>query len=528
MIRAITLTITVTFIGQLLAFAADVLVAGYFGTSWRSDAYYLAFVIPTLLADMFLLGINSVFVPVYVSDRNAGGYAPVGRGDEFFSAAANVIVVSSVIMGAVAFYFTPALIDVVAGGFTPEARSVTAALTRLMLVLLALIPLSSLMSNRLNAHGHFSLPALGKAFNFLFVIAAVVVLKDAIGVFSMPVGFITGSAVFIVILVYLFLRNGLGYRMKARVNNPALRESIVLVYPLLIVTLIHYVNIMVERGVTAGFEEGSISALNFAFKIVSMPVNLFILGAMPVVLPAFSELAKDPDALGAAVMKGIRFVSFFAVPFTVALVILREPIVRILFERGAFVHKSTELTSGALFFYAFSIFGFSAVNVMNRAFYALKEIKTLSVIAGLIIALSIILIFSFSGLFGFIGIPIAFSVVTTVQMFVLGIWLFRRLRISASAALLKGFSIHCVCAAAMGAAVWLCAGWVGLSWTGRTSGGLGHDLAALALTVFSGALVYFAFSYIFKVVEMTVLTDGAVRLAARLKGGNPPFTGGSF
>ncbi len=511
MIRAITLTITVTFIGQLLAFAADVLVAGYFGTSWRSDAYYLAFVIPTLLADMYLLGINSVFVPVYVSEGNAG------KKDEFFSAAANAVMVSSVILAAVAFYFTPGLIDIVAAGFTPEARSVTVMLTRLMLVLLVLIPLSSLMSNRLNAHGHFSLPAMGKSCNFLFVVVAVVVLKDALGVFSMPVGFITGSIVFIVMLAYLFLKNGLGYRFAARVNNPGLRESIVLVYPLVIVTLFHYANIMVERGVASGFEEGSISALNFAFKIVNMPVNLFILGAMPVVLPAFSELvAKGPDALGPAVLKGLRFVSFFAVPFTVALVILREPVVRALFERGAFVERSTELTSNALFFYAFSIFGFSAVNVMNRAFYALKEIKVLSVIAGLIILLSIVLILALSSVFGFIGIPIAFSVVTTVQMFVLGGWLFRRFRMGASADVLKGFLTHCACSAIMGAAVWLCAGWTGLF---RASGGSVNGLAAFALTVSAGLLVYFALSYSFKVAEMKVLTDGAGRLAARLKDG---------
>lgn len=511
MIRAITLTITVTFIGQLLAFAADVLVAGYFGTSWRSDAYYLAFVIPTLLADMYLLGINSVFVPVYVSDKNAG------RGDEFFSAAANSIVASSVILAAAAFYFTPALIDVVAGGFTPEARSVTAALTRLMLVLLVLIPLSSLMSNRLNAHGHFSLPAFGKSCNYLFVVAAVIVFKDTLGVFSMPAGFITGSAVFVVILAYLFVKNGLGYRFTARVDNPGLRESIILVYPLVIVTLFHYVNIMVERGVAAGFEEGSISALSFAFKVVNMPVNLFILGAMPVVLPAFSELAaKGPDELGAAVMKGIRFVSFFAVPFTVALILLREPIVRILFERGAFVQRSTELTSGALFFYAFGILGFSVINVMNRAFYALKEIKTMSVIAGLMIVLSIVLIVALSAVFGFIGIPLAFSVVTTLHMTVLGVWLFRRLRIGAPANLLRGFLNHCACAATMGAVVWLCAGWAGLF---RASVGLGHDLIAFSLTVFSGLLVYFALSYLFKVAEMKVLTDGAGRLAARLKDG---------
>lgn len=512
MIRAITLTITVTFIGQLLAFAADVLVAGYFGTSWRSDAYYLAFVIPTLLADMYLLGINSVFVPVYVSDKNAG------RADEFFSSAVNATVVSSVILAAVAFYFTPALIDVVAGGFTPEARSVTVALTRLMLILLVLIPLSSLMSNRLNAHGHFSLPALGKSCNFLFVVAAVVILKDALGVFSMPVGFITGSAVFIVMLAYLFMRNGLGYRFAAHFDSPGLRESVVLVYPLVIVTLFHYVNIMVERGVAAGFEEGSISALSFAFKLVNMPVNLFILGAMPVVLPAFSEIAatKDSEALGAAVMKGLRFVSFFAVPFTVALILLREPIVRILFERGAFVQRSTELTSGALFFYAFSIFGFSAVNVMNRAFYAMKEIKALSVIAGLIILLSIVLIVALSAAFGFIGIPLAFSVVTTLQMFVLGVWLFRRLRMGSPADILKGFLIHCVCSATMGVVVWLCAGWAGLF---RTSAGLGHDLIAFSLTVFSGLLVYFALSYVFKVAEMKVLTGGAARLAARLRDG---------
>lgn len=508
MFRSIGLTVAATFVGQALGFLVDILVARHFGTSWKADAYFLALVIPVLLSDLFTLAINSVFIPIYMSQRKDSGE------DTFFSAVTNLVALLTVLTATAMYVFAPHLVELVGGRFTAQAKELTVTITRLLLVVVVTVPLSTVFSNRLNAHEWFVLPALAKSFNFVCIIAALFALKGAIDIYSLPAGYIAGNVLFVGALAYFLRRSGLGYSAGAGVRHPAMAEIGVLVIPIAVGFGANYVNVMVERGIAAGFMEGSIASLNYAFKLVNIPVNLFVLAGMSVILPMFSRYAADGDLknLGETTARGLRLVTFFILPVVVGFAVFRVPLVRLLFERGKFSASSTDATSTAVLFYIFGIIGLSAVAVMSRVFYALKDMKTLNALGVAIIVLNIALMISLSRAFGFIGIPLAFSVISTVHMLAMLLVLGRRLGASLFAPLGNTFLRQAV------AALMTCA--ISLAFV-RAAGSYQGLSSGVALAVYlcaAGAVVsgtYLAVSYVLRVEEASYVFNKGRALLQR-------------
>jgi putative peptidoglycan lipid II flippase len=494
MIKAISITVIFTFLGQLLGFIVEILIANNFGTNWKADAYFLALVIPTILYDLFIAGINAIFIPTYIVKQRDG------KADSIFSAVINISILVLSFIAIVTFVLSPYLIKLIAGGFSSEARELTVTITRLLLILVITMPLAITMSCRLNAHNRFALPALGKFFNFAFIIVFLALLKNSLDIYSLPLGFIVGNIFFIFSLILLSYKEGLGYSLHINMSDPVLKEMGILFLPIIAATVVNYANILIERSVAAGFPEGSIAALNYAFRLINIPLNLFILAGMTVILPAYSRYAAvgDIDSLREHAFKGLRFVSFFITPVIVGILIFRTPLVKLLFERGEFTSQSTELTSTAILFYVFGLLGLVAVTVMSRVFYALKDIKKLSVIGILIILLNIVLILSLSRVFGFAGIPLTFSITSTAHMLVLAFSLGRRLKTPLLSPMLKVFFKHLLAATIMGL---VSTGFIAVTkeYTGNFSS-IALTLNLL-LAAMIGSAIYIAISYALKVKE---------------------------
>jgi putative peptidoglycan lipid II flippase len=415
MFRAISFTMAATLAGQVLNFFTDILIANYFGTSWRADAYLLALVLPVIVYDLFITGISATFVPLYISRKKFNDE------EDFFSTVINSTVLITFLISAILFFLVPYLIDFIASGFSQEAKQLTVILTRLLLFLIIVMPISMVLTNLLNAHNQFAIPALGKAMNFASIVLTMTFLVKLMGIFSLVFGFLVGSLLFLSIQIYLVRRVKVKYSLLIHIKHPALKEMAILLLPLLLATLVNYVNIFVERSVAASFSEGSIAALNYAFKVINIPINLLVLAAMPVILPTLSGYAAENniDSLKELTLKGLKFISFLITPIITGIIIFRVPLIRFLFERGEFTAESTAITASSLMFYAFGIFGLSAVTLLARVFYALKDIKTLSKIGVSMIVVNIVLIIFLSKTIGFEGIPLTFSITSNIHMLVM-------------------------------------------------------------------------------------------------------------
>jgi len=448
LVRAIGFTILATISGQALNFFTDILIANYFGTTWMADSYLIALLLPMIIYDLFINGIGATFVPLYANRRK--------HGDEkiFFSAVFNSVGLLTILISAILFVIAPYLVKLIAGGFSAEARDLTIALTRLLLFLVVSMPLSAVLSNLLNANNMFAIPALGKAVNFACIILTTAFLVKALGIYSLVLGYFIGGFVFFAIQIYLVSGTGIKYVPSVRLDHPALKEMGVLFLPLLLASLVNYVNIFVERSVAASFAEGSIAALNYAFKTVNIPVNMFVLAAMTVVLPTFSRQATEGDisSLRELTLRGLRFISFLIFPIILCLIIFRMPLIRLLFERGKFTAGSTAVTASALLFYVFGTFGLSVVTLLTRVFYALKDIKTLSRINIFIIIINIVLILLLSKTVGFTGIPLTFSITSSVQMLIMIVFLGKKHGFLIAKPFLKSCIKHAIASVIMAAA----------------------------------------------------------------------------
>ena len=494
MVRAISFTILATISGQALNFFTDILIANYFGTSWRADAYLIALLLPMIVYDMFINGIGATFVPIYANRRK--------HGDEniFFSAVFNSVGLLSILIGVILFVIAPYLINLIAGGFSAEARDLTIVLTRMLLFLVVTMPLSSVLSNLLNANNMFVIPALGKAVNFACIILTTIFIVKAMGIYSLVLGYFIGGLVFFAIQIYLVRRTGIKYvPSSVGLGHPALKEMGLLLLPLLLASLVNYVNIFVERSVAASFAEGSIASLNYAFKTVNIPVNMFVLAAMTVVLPTFSRQATEGDisSLRELTLRGLKFISFIMLPVILGMIIFRVPLIRLLFERGKFTAGSTAVTASALLFYVSGTFGLSVVTLLTRVFYAIKDIKALSRINIFIIIINIVLILSLSKTFGFTGIPLTFSITSSVQMLIMMAFLAKKHGLLIAKPFFKSCIKHAI------ASVIMAAGFVPLliykdhlvfsSLSGR--------LIYMVLVFVIGTIFYTAVSFLTKVEE---------------------------
>lgn len=511
MLKSIGLTVIATLLGQALGFIVDILIAGSFGTSWKADAYFLAFMICFIISDFLSGAVNALFIPFY------SGRSKDSQGDSFFSSFANVLAAITVILGAALFAFAPWLISLIAPRFAPEASALTVSLTRILTALVVITPVSMLLSLRLNAHGRFFLPALGKSFSFAFIIASLIFLRDSIDIYSLPAGHIFGGVFFIIILFFLLRSSGLGYRVNYGMGDPALREMGVLLLTLLFTGIANYINILIDRSIASGFDEGSIASLNYGFKLVNIPVNLFVLGGLTVLLPALSKSIAEEgvERLREMALKGLGFVSFFIIPVAVMMAILRVPAVKLLFERGAFTAQSTEATSLAVFFYCFGVPALAAVAVMSRVFYAMKSLKMLSFVGVCIIAFNIVTVITLSRRFGFIGIPLTFSVTTTVNMIVLLAILEKRVG-DVALPFIKRLAGHLAAAGVMGWALVAASGLIAGYFPLHSKTGSTFYIAAMSCI---GAGVYVSVASLMRVKEVSIFSELAKRARERLGAG---------
>ena len=196
--------------------------------------------------------------------------------------------------------------------------------------------------------------------------------------------------------------------------------------PLVLASLVGMGAVAVERGIAARLAEGSLAALTYAFRIMAVPVNLFVLNASIVLLPALSLSAArgDDRALGALLQRALRLALVFTVPLAALGIPLAEPGIRILLERGAFTAESTRATATALAWYLPAIVGMAGVHVMTRAFQALREFRRFAAVTIAVMAFNIALMPTLTALLGFRGLPLAASV-TWTALFAAMVWSLR-------------------------------------------------------------------------------------------------------
>jgi putative peptidoglycan lipid II flippase len=452
--RAASLVMAAFLLSRTLGLGREIIIGNQFGTSRELDAYLAAFRVPDLIFQLIAGGaLGSAFIPTFT------GYLAQGRAREAWhlaSSVANIVLAVLTASAALAAFFAPWLVShVVAPGFTPQEQALTAHLMRWMLIAPVVFGLSGVVMGILNSYQHFLLPALAPAVYNLAIIAGAALLAPSIGVYGLVIGVVAGSLLHLGIQLPQLVHQGPSYRPTIDLQHPGVREVGRLMGPRILGLATVQVNFLVNTFLASGLVAGSLASLNYAWMLMLLPQGIFAMGIATAAFPTFSDLAARgrTEELRVTLSQTLRMILFLAIPSTVALILLREPLVQLLLQRGRFNPSSTQSVAWALQFYALSLVAHSALEIVTRGFYSLHDTRTPVIVGTGAMALNVILSLLLVGPLLHGGLALANSVATILETGVLAILIRKRLGGLEGRALLRSAAKTTMAAALMGVVI---------------------------------------------------------------------------
>jgi len=491
---------TATLLSRILGFIRDAVIAWYFGAGFSSDAFIAAFRIPNLLRRLFAEGsMSSAFIPVF-TDLIVNN----GRCEAFNMArsAFRLLSLMLIFIAAGGILLAPLIVRFIAPGFGAEKLLLTVALTRLMFPYIIFIGMVALCMGILNVLGNFATPALAPALLNIAIIGSVLFIAPSLPtpVIGLALGVLIGGALQLALQLPALVRKGFRFWEKAQLMHPGLKRVGLLIPPVILGGAVYQINIVVGTLLGSLLPEGSVTYLYFADRLVQFPLGIFAIAAATAVLPSLSRqaAARQIYELRNTFALALRLVFFISIPAMVGLIVLREPIVALLFKRGEFDAAATQLTAQALLYYGLGLWAFSAVKIVTATFFALQDTRTPVIIAVISIAANIVLGVVLMKPFGHGGLALATSLASIVNLVLLvralrnklGSLGWRSIALSACRTLLSSV--------AMGLAVWATSRAI-LPVENETLSGL---LMGVAASIAVGLCIFGIMSHVIKSQEL--------------------------
>ncbi len=424
--RAASLVMALFIVSRALGLVREMVIGARFGASANLDAYLAAFRLPDLLFTLVAGGaLASAFIPTF-SERLA-------RGDRenawaLASKVGNLLLLSLIALAALAGLLAHPLVKfIIAPGFSPAQQALTVSLMRWMLVSTVIFGISGLIMGVLQSFHHFLLPALAPVLYNASIILAALFLAPSMGVYALALGVVAGAALHLAIQIPGLIHFKARWKASLSLADAGVREVLRLMAPRVLGLAVVQINFIVNVFLASHLPEGSISALNYAWLIMLLPQGVFAQSIATAAFPTFSHQAALGERRAMQHTLGGLFslLIFLILPSAAILILLREPIVALLLQRGAFDARATQMTAFALGFFALGLAGHALVEVSARSFYAMKDTKTPVIIGvaamGLNVLLSLILIRPLAH--G--GLALANALATTLEMAAL-LWMLRK------------------------------------------------------------------------------------------------------
>ncbi len=411
-------------LSNLVGLARQIIVSQAFGTSAAMDAYNAASRLPDLLFNLVAGGaLGSAFIPTFTGFLARQQRERAWR---LASAIANLVTLTLTVTAALAWIFAPAIVSrILAPGFSPDQQALTVSLLRILLISPLIFGLSGLLMGILNAHQHFLLPALAPTMYWLGMIFGVLAWAPHHGIYGLAWGAVLGAALHLAVQIPGLLRlPGRRYLPTLSLHDPAVREVGRLMAPRVLGVAIVQLNFWVNVVLASAQPEGSLTAIQIAWAVMTMPQVVIAQAIAIAALPTFSaQVARgEMHAMRRSLAATLRGVVFLSLPAAVGLILLRRPIVAVLFQRGAFDAHSTALVAWALLWYAAGLVAHSVVEIVSRAFYALHDTKTPVLVGSVAMSLNLGFSLAFVALFRHLGwmphggLALANSLATTLEM----------------------------------------------------------------------------------------------------------------
>lgn len=406
-----------TMIAKVLGFGRELVLASGYGASMYSDAYITAMNVPTVIFGVIGSTLATVLIPMYMEvNRDLGEEKSL----KFINNVFNLVILACIILGVLGFIFTKELVGVFAVGYEGEALSLAINFTRITILGIVFTGLSYVMTSYLQIKNNFTTPGLSSVPKNIIIIVSIL-LSLKYNPYIMIWGTLLAMASEFLYQLPAAIKYGYKYIGNINLKDKYIRKMAWLMGPVLIGVAVNQVNTLIDRTLASTVAEGAVSALNYADKLNGFVISIFITSISAVIYPLLSQLngEKNKQRFTSAVVKSINCVVVLVLPISVGTIVLVEPIIRELFQRGAFDARATSMTALALAMYSIGMVSFGLRDVLGKIFYSLQDTKTPMRNGVMTMAMNIAMDFIFVGSLGLAGITLSTSISSIICIWLL-------------------------------------------------------------------------------------------------------------
>lgn len=484
------------------------LISYFFDTAGLLDVYYAAFVIPDTIFQLLVIGsLSAAFIPVFsrllVKKESEAWYMA--------SVTLNLVVTLLSLISLFIFWQAPSLSRLIAPGFTSEQIGVMSTLLRILLISQIFFSVSGFLTGVIQSHQRFLIPALAPLFYNFGIVMGTIILTPSLGIYAPAIGVIIGSVLHVAIQLPLARHLGFKFVFKVDIGHPSIKEIIKLVPPRALALGVDQVEHFVSVVLASLLSAGSLSLLNVSRLLYTIPSTLFGVSIGQAALPALSResSSEDKDKFYRTFSTALTQVAFLALPVSTLFIVLRIPIIRLVFGSSSFPWTATLLTGKVLAILALSSTFAAIMHLVIRGFYALHNTKT-PLIVGLISAIfntaASVFLVSFTNL-GLLGLATAISSTTIFESIVLFVLLHKSLDLAPRQSFPTAVRLLKIATVSLITGVFL---WIPMRILDKFVFDTTHTIPLLALAIVTSAIgfsVYLLLCYIFKVGELQSFFD---------------------
>jgi putative peptidoglycan lipid II flippase len=441
LIKAAATVSGLTLLSRITGLIRDTLIASIFGVTALTDAFFIAWRMPNLLRRLFAEGaFSQAFVPILAQTKLAAG-DDISLIRPLINKVSTALFWALFAVSVIGVFAAPALVWLMGSGLPESAWGPAVTMTRWMFPYILFISLVAFAASILNTWRHFVIPAFAPVLLNLCFIAASLTLTSVFSqpIYALVVGVVVGGISQLTLQSWALAKRGLlpkiSLNPKSAFGDPATRTVLAQMAPALLGVSVAQISLIINTNIASRLASGSVSWVTYADRLMEFPTALLGVALGTVLLPSLSKASAEGDMLkfSSLIDWGLRLCMLLAVPATVGLALMAEPLTAFLFHYGKFSSKDVAMTQFAVIGYAVGLIGLISIKILAPGFYAAKDIKTpVRVAIGVLILtqllnLLLVPLFTKAGI-GHVGLTLSISIGALINAFLLCVLLISKNR----------------------------------------------------------------------------------------------------
>ena len=489
LIKSTFIIMIVSLISRALGFVRDMLIAKNFGAGMYTDAYNVAVSVPEIIFTLVGLAISTAFLPMLSKVKAKKGKREMY---DFANNVINILFIISLIFFIVANIFSKEIVYIF--GFSEETSLLAIKLLKITLLNLLFLSINACFTSLLQVNEDFVVPSiLGLFFNLPMIIYLLLFRNyDIVG---LTIANVIGNFFRVAVQVPSLLTHGYRYKFLIKFKDERLKEIIILIIPVIIGAGANSLNMVVDKYIASYLEVGSVSALDYAQKLILFINTIITTSVTSVVYPLMANMLHSDDKSGFIniLKKSILYLAIVLIPITIGVIIFDKDIVKVVYARGKFTEHAVDITTLALLGYGFGIFFTGIRDILNSTLFSMGKTKitTINGIIGVIV--NIILSIILSKYLGIIGIALAASIAMIVTSILLFISIIKLKKGFIIKDIIKKIGILTINSVIMGVVIVILVIYLRSKL---------NSIVLLLLGTIIGSIIYFILCYLFKIEEV--------------------------